>query len=150
MKPRPFALNLFDDPVPAPIVDPELATKITQLANAKHFPKVLQLVLEKHVKLYLDGCKVVQAQSGKIYLVSLVFGAGFYGTFRNNGAFMPTSACTRNMLEQLADVELRGLDAVKEIAQLTGRCCVCGRTLTNESSIEDGIGPVCSEKMGEW
>lgn len=29
-----------------------------------------------------------------------------------------------------------------------GSCGVCGRTLTNPESIERGIGPVCSDKMG--
>lgn len=29
-----------------------------------------------------------------------------------------------------------------------GRCGHCGRTLTNEESIERGIGPVCAAKMG--
>lgn len=30
-----------------------------------------------------------------------------------------------------------------------GHCGVCGRTLTNNDSIEAGIGPVCADKM-EW
>lgn len=29
----------------------------------------------------------------------------------------------------------------------TGRCCVCGRTLTNETSVQAGIGPVCSRRF---
>ncbi|XAO35593.1 hypothetical protein SEA_MORGANA_159 [Gordonia phage Morgana] len=29
----------------------------------------------------------------------------------------------------------------------TGRCCVCGRTLTNPTSVEAGIGPVCSGRF---
>lgn len=30
--------------------------------------------------------------------------------------------------------------------QVTGRCACCGRELTNEESIERGIGPICWEK----
>jgi len=30
----------------------------------------------------------------------------------------------------------------------TGNCACCGRLLTNESSIELGIGPICAEKFG--
>ncbi len=33
------------------------------------------------------------------------------------------------------------LEEAKEFGHLYGVCCVCGRTLTNESSIEAGIGP---------
>ena len=32
--------------------------------------------------------------------------------------------------------------------KLYGSCMICGLTLTNEESIELGIGPVCREKMG--
>jgi hypothetical protein len=39
------------------------------------------------------------------------------------------------------------LEEAKEFGALYGTCCVCGRTLTNESSIEAGIGPVCAGKF---
>lgn len=34
----------------------------------------------------------------------------------------------------------------------TGRCCICGLTLTNDDSIKLGIGPICLEKVGftDW
>lgn len=32
--------------------------------------------------------------------------------------------------------------------QKTGRCSCCGRELTNHTSIEMGIGPICAEKWG--
>jgi hypothetical protein len=39
------------------------------------------------------------------------------------------------------------LDEAKAYGKVTGTCCVCGRKLTNEASIADGIGPVCSGKV---
>lgn len=39
------------------------------------------------------------------------------------------------------------LEQAKEFGALYGTCCVCGRTLTNEESIEAGIGPVCASKF---
>lgn len=39
------------------------------------------------------------------------------------------------------------LDEAKEYGKVTGTCCQCGRTLTNESSIAEGIGPVCAGKF---
>jgi len=39
------------------------------------------------------------------------------------------------------------LEEAKEFGALYGTCCVCGRTLTNEDSIEAGIGPVCAGKV---
>lgn len=39
------------------------------------------------------------------------------------------------------------LDEAKEFGAVYGVCCVCSRTLTNEASIEAGIGPVCAGKF---
>lgn len=39
------------------------------------------------------------------------------------------------------------LEQAKEFGALYGTCCVCGRTLTNETSIEAGIGPVCAGRL---
>lgn len=39
------------------------------------------------------------------------------------------------------------LEQAKEFGQLYGICIMCGRTLTNEESIEAGIGPICATKL---
>lgn len=39
------------------------------------------------------------------------------------------------------------LEEAKAFGALYGTCCVCGRTLTDEKSIEAGIGPVCASKF---
>lgn len=39
------------------------------------------------------------------------------------------------------------LEDAKEFGVLYGTCCVCGRTLTNEVSIERGIGPICGGRF---
>lgn len=39
------------------------------------------------------------------------------------------------------------LDEAKAYGKVTGTCCVCGRKLTNEASIADGIGPICATKF---
>jgi hypothetical protein len=41
------------------------------------------------------------------------------------------------------------LEQAREFGRLYGVCCVCGATLTNEESIEAGIGPICAGK-GMW
>ena len=38
-------------------------------------------------------------------------------------------------------------EQAREFGNLDGRCVVCGRTLTDEESIEYGIGPVCRAKV---
>jgi len=39
------------------------------------------------------------------------------------------------------------LEQAKEFGALYGSCVVCGRTLTRETSIAAGIGPVCASKF---
>jgi hypothetical protein len=39
------------------------------------------------------------------------------------------------------------LDEAKAFGKVYGTCCVCGRTLTNETSIEEGIGPICGGRV---
>lgn len=50
------------------------------------------------------------------------------------------------MLSALTPEDAMSLKEAKEFGQLYGMCCVCGRTLTDESSIEAGIGPICAGK----
>ena len=112
------------------------------------YPKTLQLCKENNIKLYLRGCKVVCTQAGKWCLVSSLFGAGYYGSFRPNGDFYPTGQCKQEFLDQLQAVEDGGMEAVARIGIATGICGICGRTLTDETSIANGIGPICAEKVG--
>ncbi len=39
------------------------------------------------------------------------------------------------------------MDEAVKFGALYGMCCVCGRTLRDETSIEAGIGPVCAGKL---
>lgn len=39
------------------------------------------------------------------------------------------------------------LEEAKAFGVLYGTCCVCGRTLTDERSITEGIGPICSGRL---
>lgn len=110
------------------------------------FPKTIKMVLDKNIKLYLNGCKIHLSLAGKLSLVAPEYGGGYYGSFHRDGTFRPTASCKKEYIEQLQAVEERGLEAVKEIGKLTGNCCICGRTLTNEGSIEEGIGPICAGK----
>lgn len=113
----------------------------------KQFPKLLELVRSKNIKLYLGPCKVVKTLKGVYCLVSPVFGSGYYGSFKGD-TFYPTRECKQEFIDLLQRVEDNGLAAVNEIGLLTGHCCVCGRELVAEGSIASGIGPICAGKVG--
>lgn len=57
--------------------------------------------------------------------------------------FEYVSGAVRN----LSTDTLLSREEAEEFGRRTGTCCVCGRTLTNQDSIEAGIGPICSSKF---
>lgn len=46
-----------------------------------------------------------------------------------------------------ANGERMTLSEAKEYGKLYGMCIVCGRTLTDETSIAEGIGPICRKRV---
>ena len=46
------------------------------------------------------------------------------------------------------NIEPLTLERAQEIGHLYGICCICSATLTDEVSIENGIGPVCARRFG--
>lgn len=48
---------------------------------------------------------------------------------------------------KLANAEKLTLDKAKHLGKLYGMCMICGRTLTDENSIAQGIGPICADKF---
>jgi hypothetical protein len=74
--------------------------------------------------------------SGHLYAKRLVIGEGS-GTFEYE-----RGAISRLRLEWRMTVE-----EAAAFGRLYGWCCVCGRPLTDEQSIERGIGPVCAGRL---
>lgn len=53
----------------------------------------------------------------------------------------------QGMVNKMHDAQPLTLEKAKEFGHLYGSCIICGRTLTDESSIDAGIGPVCAGKL---
>lgn len=51
------------------------------------------------------------------------------------------------IVRQLRPEHRMTIEAAREFGALYGTCCQCGAVLTNEDSIEAGIGPVCASKI---
>ena len=51
------------------------------------------------------------------------------------------------MVSKLTPADRMTLEEAKAFGALYGTCCVCGRTLTDETSIANGIGPVCEGRI---
>lgn len=77
--------------------------------------------------------------SGHLYAKRLVPGEG-YGS-------KATFVYAPGAMKALTLADRMTLEQAKAFGALYGTCCVCGRTLTNEDSIEAGIGPVCGKRF---
>lgn len=103
-------------------------------------PKAAQEAPTEPVKLegmHKVGERIFKVQkavhgSGHLYAKELVDGSFVYA----QGAIRMLSADTKMTLED-----------AKAYGVLYGVCCVCARTLTDEASIEAGIGPICAKKF---
>lgn len=86
---------------------------------------------------YLDGdvIKVQRSAAGRLYAKVLDRTTETFGY------------AGQRPLRQLSEATVMTADQAAEFGKLYGVCAVCGRTLTNEESIERGIGPVCAGRF---
>jgi hypothetical protein len=75
--------------------------------------------------------------SGQLYAKRLTVEPGQTGTF----TYEPGA------IRRLRPENRMTLEDAKAFGKLYGVCCQCGRTLTDEVSIADGIGPVCAGRL---
>jgi Family of unknown function (DUF6011) len=86
-----------------------------------------------------DWFKVQKAVhgSGNMYAKRLVVHAGGDATFE----YAPGA------IRKLTPEHKVSLEEAMKFGHVYGVCCNCGKTLTDEESIRDGIGPVCAKKF---
>ena len=94
---------------------------------------------ELEAGIYLLGDKVVKVQravhgSGNMYAKVLDPSTGKFDY-------------TPGLIRELTADQRMTLEQARQYGAIYGVCCNCGRTLTNEDSIEAGIGPVCASRF---
>jgi hypothetical protein len=106
----------------------------------------------KRLRMHLDTFKFTpagesSANKGGIY-VKRSGGDGAYLGKVLGGKFLRSRDCTddeeRRIVEAASDPE----KAATAYGQRTGRCCICGRELTDPESIERSVGPDCAARYG--
>lgn len=119
-----------------------------QASNATRDPKVTDGVYFK------DGA-VIKVQkavhgSGHLYAKRLVLDVMNISDMRHQDAdpeYQARWEYTLGLINTLTVADKMTLEQAAEFGRLYGVCCVCGATLTNETSIELGIGPVCRSRL---
>lgn len=84
--------------------------------------------------------KVQRSQTGNLY--AKVLEPGEHGSKKGHFEYVG-----RAPFKFLSVETLLTLEKAQECDHLYGICCVCGATLTDETSIERGIGPICATKF---
>lgn len=62
--------------------------------------------------------------------------------------FQPGYNCAPDTLEVLQAIAKDPGEYARMTGKQTGRCCCCGRELTDPESIANGIGPICASNWG--
>lgn len=65
-----------------------------------------------------------------------------------DGVFQAARTCSAEQAAEIAQVASNPAEAAKAYGRRTGMCCVCGRELTRNESIDAMIGPICAGKYG--
>jgi hypothetical protein len=97
------------------------------------------------------GLVYINVKGRPFAIAHLAFGSGMLSLKLNLEAVAVTVNGARLRKEDLLDllrrIEANPLEIAKEYGKRTGICCVCGAELTNEESVQLGIGPICGGRM---
>jgi len=101
-----------------------------------------------------DGKKLepgIYRKDGEIYKVQVgIYGSGFSYAKRlvvDKEKKTAKFEYEVGAIMRLTKEDKMTLDQAKEFGSIYGICCACSRTLTDEDSIEAGIGPICAAKF---
>lgn len=143
-------------PRPTSTVDAQaIIDSVVALFKAAHarglvYPRI-------HVQLEKDGpmirVKTLGNQSRTPGDLSLDDGRGFGGTWYGRvdmatGQLHRRHELTDELLGMLQTFCTNPVKYAKLYGKLTGACCYCGTTLTDERSVAEGYGPICAVKNG--
>lgn len=123
----------------APTVD---ATAL-EAAFAKAAPKL------KRPKLWIAdmGFSYAKPDSPNAGALYVKRGATYLGKIMG-GKFMRSRDCDDATQQAVLDVVADPRGAAIRHGRLTGSCAICNRSLTDATSVANGIGPVCAGKFG--
>lgn len=103
----------------------------------------------KRPKMSFDGFTVSLAPDtgknpGAIYVKA---SDGTYLGKVAGGRLFAVRDCPDSVQAEIAALMSDPLKAAQAYGKRTGQCCICARELTDPSSIEEGIGPICARRF---
>lgn len=100
--------------------------------------------------LYITRAKDHSKNPGYLYVstVGSYEDRTYLGKISPEGEFFAGRDCTDEIFNDVKKLSGDVLKAAQAHGALTGNCSMCNRELTNELSVELGIGPICRAKWG--
>lgn len=104
----------------------------------------------KRPKLRVDSLEVYPAKAnsknaGFLYVKE---NGSYAGKISPEGKFTKSYEASETVQDSLVAVAKDPMGALTNYGRVTGNCACCGRELTNQASIDLGIGPICAKKYG--
>ena len=145
-KQRDFAAKLVEWSKPRPV-----SAAASPYRSSADVPKLFS-VMQRLADLYIGDIKIARRNQDSfcwVTLHNLVVGKIENGTLSVFPARCKQANNTRpdRVVELVEAIEANPLEAAKAAGRASGRCSCCGRDLTDEGSIEMGIGPICLSKI---
>lgn len=135
-------------------MDRDAARAAAQAAKAAAAPAAVHLnklhaVMQRHAKFYAGALTLSRRNADQLVWIKHEGSERVVGKIDNGVLTLWTRPgvdmdYVRDMLNEF---EQDPLAAAKKFGKLSGRCCSCGRDLTNDESIAAGIGPICAERF---
>lgn len=134
-------------------IEREEARRAEKAAAAAPAPTKLAALFDvmlRHSKIYAGAVTLSRSRDAETVWIRHEAAEKAIGKIETGGllAMWTRPGVDRAEVESLL-LEFEGspLQTAQRLGKATGRCCSCGRELTDPASIEAGIGPVCAEKF---
>lgn len=127
----------------------EAAWQATRAATPVVRLAALHDVMQRHAKFYAGDVTLSRRNADQLVWIKHVNAEKVIGKI--DGGVLTLwnrpGVDTEQVREMLNEFEGAPLQTAMKYGKLSGRCCSCGRELTNDGSIEAGIGPICAGKF---
>ncbi|HOY81244.1 MAG TPA: DUF6011 domain-containing protein [Rhodoglobus sp.] len=126
----------------------ENVAKLTKTQASRKIDGVLKVAKETAAPTGITITEGFWVLGTEVYKVQrAVHGSGhLYAKHLNEYGIFDYAAGAIGMLRSRGAEKLT-LERARELGKLYGRCMICGATLTDETSIANGIGPVCGSRL---
>jgi hypothetical protein len=141
-KQHEFALKLVAWSLPRPGMG-----TLNTAASALVVPNLFG-VMQKHAHFYAEPLKL--SRKNQDTLCWIIWKSVCVGKIEDGRVTLFTGklgAEADRVRALIAEFNADPLEAAKKYGKLSGRCCSCGRELTDPVSIEQGIGPTCAQRF---